>query len=111
MPNSPDGVYDDRPWNRPPDWTYLRPFSSNEERLTQQALEAATAPGAMLADVVRPPLDQVQLFRPRTGYRTRALGLEDIIDIDRVIPPRQDMSGEWQGFAGSSRNSNGTSTW
>lgn len=112
MPDIPNGVYDDRPWNRSADWTYLRPFSSNEERLTQQALESALVPGQFLADMVRPPLDQVQPFRPRFGYRTRALGPQDIIDIDRVVPvPRQDLTGEWSGFSGTSRNTQGTGTW
>ena len=112
MANIPDGVYDDRPWNRRPDWTYLRPWASNEERLTQQALEAALAPGAILAEAVRPPLDQVQLFPPRFGYRTRALGVEDIIDIDRVTQPtRYDYSGTQAGIQAGSRDTNGTGTW
>lgn len=112
MPNAIDTVYAPRPWTRRPDWAYLRPWATNEERLTQQAIEVATIPGQQLADQVRPPLDQVQLFRPRLGYRTRALGIDDIIDIDRVDPAtRYDYSGTQSGMSGSSRNSFGTGTW
>lgn len=112
MPATPDGVYDNRPWNRKPDWSYLRPWASNEERLTQQALEAATTPGSVLMDSVRPPLDQVMLFRPRFGYRTRTLSVEDIIDMDRAVnPARQDYSGSDAGPTGGSRYSYGSGNW
>lgn len=112
MINTSDTVYDNRPWNRPPDWAYLRPWATNEERLTQQAIQAALVPGQELVDQVRPPLDQVQLFPPRFGYRTRALGIDDIIDIDNVDPAtRYDYSGTQSGMGGTSRNSSGTGTW
>lgn len=112
MTSASDSVYGIRPWTRDPDWAYLRPWAGNEERLTQQAIDAALIPGYLLADQVRPPLEQVQLFRPRFGYRTRALGVEDIIDIDRVDPAtRHDYSGVQSGMSGSSRNSFGSGTW
>lgn len=110
---SPDGRYDHtKPWNPLPDYAANRPFSSNEERLTTMALEAATVPGSELQAMVRPPLPQVQLFPPRFGYRTRELSISDIIeDVGAVTYPGQNFSGGPNDFSGTSRNSQGTGTW
>lgn len=119
MPHTTDGRYDyTKPWNNPitdqqgrpklPKWSYLGPWSSNEERLTQQALMVATIPGADLAELVRPNLPQLRLFPDRFGYGERPQpGIDDVISIDRVYTePRVSWySGGPAGYSGSSRNS------
>lgn len=112
MPNQPDGSYDNtKPWRSAPAWSYMRPWASNEERLTQQAINAALLPGQELQDLVRPPLSDVQLFRPRLGYRVRALGVADVINVDRVFQANDDFSGTPGGTQGAPRNSWGSGTW
>jgi len=126
MPNTPDGRYDTtRPWQNKPGmvreneadpydlrYDYLAPRGSRAEAIMSQALVANTTPGEHLADIVRPPLPQVQLFRSRYGYRSRELGISDIMDIDEIYAePRSDASGGIGGFEGSSRNSSGNGTW
>lgn len=108
----PDGNYDTtKPWRKPPAWSYLRPWASNEERLTQQAINAALIPGQELADLVRPALPEVQLFRPKFGYRTREIGISDVVNVDRVFQANDDFSGETPGAQGAPRNSWGSGTW
>lgn len=116
MPQTTDGVYDHtKPWRPPlvpnqvqPRWTYAGPWSSNEERLTQQALLAATMPGAQLQQMVRPPLPQIRLFPDRVGYGVRYQpSIDDVVSIDRVYTePRVSWySGGVGGYSGASRNS------
>lgn len=114
MANTPDGVYARRAWdsNNLPDWSYNRPWASNEERLTTQAISAALIPAEQIRDQVRPPLDMVDPFRPRYGYRTRQLGIDDVIDVALIYAePRNDYSGGTSGYSGTSRNTQGTGTW
>jgi hypothetical protein len=68
--------------------------NANAERLLSEALQANTAPGALLADSIRPPLPQVQLFPPRFGYRQGELGILDVIYMSRYYPDRRDA---WTG--------------
>lgn len=111
MPNTPDGQYDrTKPYRQLP-YSYLGPFASNEERLTTQALQAATIPGEELAEMVRPPLPQIDPFRPKFGYRTRELDIADIIEVDRAYNPRVDFSGKDSSIQGTSRDTQGTGTW
>ncbi len=116
MPQSVDGVYDyTKPWRGgepsdvvQPRWTYSGPWASNEERLTQQALLAATIPGAQLQELVRPNLPQIRLFPDRFGYGERPEpGIDDVATVDRVYTePRVSwFSGSPAGYEGSSRNS------
>jgi hypothetical protein len=118
MPYTFDGRYDyTKPWvtNSPaeedyaqPKWTYNGPWSSNMERLTQQALMAATIPGVQLQQLVRPPLPQIRLFPDRFGFGNRTQPeIEDIVSLDRVYQePRVSWySGSPAGYSGSSRNS------
>ena len=83
-----DGVYDyTKPWRAPiePDqvakrWSYLGPWATNMERLTQQALMVATIPGKDIQAMVRPPLPQIRLFPDRFGYGERSQpGIEDVV--------------------------------
>jgi len=116
MPQSVDGVYDyTKPWRGPepsdvvqPRWTYEGPWASNEERLTQQALLAATIPGTKLQQMVRPPLPQIRLFPNRFGFGTRLQpGIDDVVSVDRVYTePRVSWySGGVGSYSGASRNS------
>lgn len=105
-----DGRYDH---NKPGEaaLVYSRPWDTNQERMTTQALAAASVPGAELADMVRPPL-QIDPFPPRYGYRTRALGITDMIDIDQeYLPKFNDYSGGPAGYSGTSRNAQGQGSW
>jgi hypothetical protein len=116
MPQSIDGVYDyTKPWRAgvpsdvvQPKWTYLGPWASNEQRLTQQAMVVATIPGAEIQELVRPPLPQIQLFPNRFGYGERTQPtIDDVVTIDRVYSePRVSWySGGIGSYSGSSRNS------
>lgn len=126
MPNTPDSRYDNtRPWQDKPGmvrqdeadpydlrYDYLAPRSSRDEALMSRALAANTVPGEFLTDIVRPPLPQVELFRPRFGYRTRELQISDIMDVDAIYDePHSDYSGGVAGFEGTSRNSSGNGSW
>lgn len=120
--NEVDGRYDyTKPWvNSPtfvgntasvggklPKWGYNGPWSSNMERLTQQALMVASIPGAQLQELVKPPLPQIQLLPPRFGYGDRQQPtIEDVVSADRVyMEPRISWySGSPAGYSGTSRN-------
>jgi hypothetical protein len=111
-----DGRYDyTKPWNNQGPivpggnsrWTYAGPWSSNEERLTQQALAVALIPGAELQEMVRPNLPQIQLFPARFGYGERTQPeIDDVVSIDRnYVEPRVSWySGGVGSYSGSSRN-------
>lgn len=108
-----DGVYDrTKPGKALPEWSYNRPWASNEERLTQIAIDSALAPPEDLQDGIRPPLAQIELFPPRFGYRTRQIGIDDIVNIGRIYAqPRTNFSGGAAGYEGTSRNAQGGDSW
>ena len=109
-----DGVYDHikgRPIvNEDPDasllrYDYMGPFANAQESFMVRALRSATMPAALLQDLVRPPLPQIQLFPPRFGYRTRALGILDIMDVNaEFYPTRVDFTQEKGSYSGTARN-------
>lgn len=118
----PNGVYNtDSPWftNQDevpsvPRYQYLGPFASNEQRLTQQAIQVGLLPADEVADIVQPQLPQVQKFPPRFGYETRTIGLLDIMDLDkpdlsknRNNPRVSWFSGGVAGYQAASRNALG----
>jgi hypothetical protein len=116
MTNIQDARYDHKPWSpgvapgpMKPRSQYLGPFASNEERLTQQAIQANLLPGNELAEIVRPPLPQVVPFRDRYGYEDRVPTIYDIVEVARnYTEPRVSWySGGPGGYAGASRNSMG----
>lgn len=119
MPDTPDGRYDQtKPWTpgvepKPvgPRWQFLGPFASNEERLTQQAIQSNILPGAELGEMVRTPLPQINPFPDRFGYDRTVPGILDIIDVNRhYSEPRASwFSGGPAGYSGASRNSLGES--
>lgn len=86
-------------------YDYMGPFANAQEAFMVRALRAATMPAALLQDIVRPPLPQVQLFPPRYGYRTRELGVMDVLDVNNEFQPtRVDFTGEKGAYQGTARN-------
>lgn len=75
------------PWRgRSPEVTW---GNSNEERLVNEALSAAEIPGEQIAQLA-PPLPQIDPFRPRLGYPTEALRIEDVLALERLYSDRRD---------------------
>lgn len=117
MPNIPDGRYDrTKPWVPgvapspiAPRYTYLGPFASNEERLVQRAIQSNDLPGSELADMVRPPLAQINPFPPRYGYDQRVPTIYDVMDVNRTYTDSRISwySGSPAGYEGTSRNTLG----
>ena len=105
-----DGRYDhNKPQEQLPTWATNRPWTSKEEMQTTQALQLALASAPDVQATVRVPLEQVDVFRPRFGYRNREIGIDDIVDVNEIYqaPPSQ-FSGGPAGFMGASRNTNGS---
>jgi hypothetical protein len=101
MPQLPDTRYADAVGD--PIDTYDRPWSSNEERLTAQALQAKDIPGPALQQLVRPPLPQVDPFPPRFGYEKSEPGIRDVINVDSLWrTDRVDFTGRVSGYSGTS---------
>lgn len=87
---------------------YTAPDASADDAATSRLVQAATMSASALRKTVRPPLPQVELFRPRFGYRTRTLGISDIMNVDEVLKePRVNYGGTPAGIESSSRNSQG----
>lgn len=120
MPNTFGGNYDQtKPWAGPGEpvvaptsaeknWSYAGPWASNEERLTQQALLAATLSADDVARLVRPNLPQLRLFPDRFGFGERTQpDIDDVVSVDRAYnePRVAWFSGSPAGYSGSSRNS------
>ena len=104
---SADTLYGPRPWDKRR-YSYLGPFSSNEERLVQQSLSVMDLPSDEIAEVVRPPLPQIDPFPPRFGYDRTVIGINDIINVERNFPTRVSwFSGGVSGFTGTSRDTLG----
>ena len=87
-----------RPSTNAPTWG-----NSIAERLMDEALADADVPGAVLA-TRRPPLPQIDLWRPRMGYNQRALTIGDVLAIHRLYDDRRDAwSGGPHSWTGSPR--------
>ena len=111
--NSPDGVYDHskpRPINGEDQdpgirYDYMGPFASFQDALLSQALNVITMPREEVQRVVRPRLPQLELFRPTLGYRTRAISLKDVVNVNEDQPPtRVDFTREAGSYQGTARN-------
>lgn len=101
-----DGVYNRRPWD------YVGPFANTTDQRISEALSVNSIPGDKLSALVRPPLPQVKLFPPRFGYRSRQLGIEDVIDVDQIYQMPDPAGGHVQpGYEGTSRNTQGSGSW
>jgi hypothetical protein len=86
-------------------YDYMGPFASVQEALLTRAVRSVTLPSMMIQDLVRPPLPQVELFPPRFGYRTRELGIMDVMNVDSEFQPtRTDFSQSNGSYQGTGRN-------
>lgn len=99
MANNPDAVYGRRPWGSPP-VQIQRPNQTHEQYLTGLALESVMSMTADEIRLIRPPVAST-LFPPRLGYRTEALGIEDIVKVDRIFR-RTDFAQNKSGMEGTS---------
>lgn len=85
MPQSADSNYSPRPW---------------AQQVTGEALAAVLAESADEIRAIRPPLP-ITLFPPKFGYRTEALGIDDIVRLSSIYP-RYDFTGKQSGYQGTS---------
>lgn len=115
--NSPDTRYDytdpDFADEQPgPRYDYMGPFATKEQELISRAILPVVIPAVQLADLVRPPLPQVYLFPPKLGYRTRQIGIADLMNIDELYaePPKRYDAAD-QGWEGTLRNAQGNNSW
>lgn len=82
-----------------------RPWMTNEERLVGEALMSAANMPADAIRSIRPPIPRIALIPPRFGYRTGAIGIDDIFGgrIDNTYPgSRVDYSQTQSGIQSSS---------
>ena len=112
MPNTPSGVYSNRPWVAKPEaayppQAYIGPFPSNQEQMLSQALQTWTMPADMIQQYVRPNLPQIELFPDKYGYETRQYGVEDMIDLNVPMTERADTAKPAAQAESSSRNTLG----
>lgn len=86
------------------------PWSSNEERLVDEALAAHTSMPREVIAQLPPPLPQVVVWRPRDGYgdaASRVPTIETALGVTRYIPDRRlDFSGSAGQYSGSARATN-----
>ena len=83
----------------------MGPFANAQEAFMARALKAVTMPAQLIPDIVRPPLPQINMFPPRYGYRTRELGIMDVMDVnDQFQPTRVDFTREQGAYSGTARN-------
>lgn len=106
MPVSFDGQLNYRAWDEePPAWSYSGPFASFMERQVQTALTPMFMTREEIQQTVAPPLQQVAVFRPRTGYpevQDRQARVEDIVNT----PRRLDAKATW--YSGGPAGMNGS---
>ena len=98
MTNTADTVYGRRPWGSPP--VGAPTFQTHEQVMTGLALESVMSMTADECRMVRPPVP-VQLFPPKYGYRTEALGIEDVVNVDYLYQ-RTDFAQNKSGMEGTS---------
>jgi len=93
-------------------YDYMGPFANTMEALTSQALAVVTMPREDVQRVVRPRIPNQTLLPPRFGYRTRAISLMDVINVNHDQPPtRVDFTGGQAGYQGTERNAQSGGFW
>jgi len=116
MPNTANGKYGFRAWDKPvgvpkeaamPPQEYLGPFASNSERMLAQALRVGNLSASEIQEYVRPPLPQVQLFPNRFGYEVYEYGIKDIVEMTGRVQERVDYSQQPTTTESTSRNALG----
>jgi hypothetical protein len=80
-----------------------RPWASLPERILTDALGVADIPGDVLAMQAAPAPVVRPLFPPKYGYRTTALGIEDVLSVNSQFPAPTNGVGSIGGYSGSSR--------
>ena len=96
------GVVEENPDIR---YDFMGPFKDTQEANLTRAVRSVTLPAIMIQDIIRPPLPQVQLFPPRYGYRTRELGIMDVMNVDSEFQPtRTDFTQSVGSYQGTGRN-------
>ena len=100
--SKPREIVDNGPQIR---YDYMGPFENEQEALITRAVRSVTLPSSMVQDLVRPNLPQVQLFRPRIGYRTRQLTITDVMNVNAEFQPeRTDYTQSNGSYSGTARN-------
>lgn len=116
MPNTPNGKYGFRAWDKPvgvppqaamPPQEYIGPFASNNERMLSQALKVGNLTSAEIQEYVRPPMPQIQLFPNKFGYETSEYGIKDIVELSGRVQQRTDYSQQPTTTESTSRNALG----
>lgn len=74
------------PSSRPPEMRFTN--RTYEEQMVDDALAVSEIPGAVLAEKM-PPLPQIDPWRPRFGYDDRAMGIRDVLALDRLYDDRR----------------------
>jgi hypothetical protein len=93
-------------------YDYMGPFANKQEQLISQALNSVTMPGHALQQLVRPTIPTIQMLPPRFGYRTRALGIRDVMNVDETFQPtRVDFTASQAGYQGTLRNAQDQGFW
>ena len=86
-------------------YDYMGPFANAQEAFMARALKSVTMPAHLIPDIVRPPLPQINPFPPRYGYRTRQIGIMDVMDVNEEFQPtRVDFTREPGSYQGTARN-------
>lgn len=88
-------------------YDHSKPWDSLAERIVTDALGVADVPGDVLALLSPPPVVTRPLFPPRFGYRTAAIGIDDVFQVDRLFSPLVEGAGSIGGIQASSRNNLG----
>lgn len=85
------------------------PWESLPERILTDSLSVATVPGDVIALQSAPPPVVRPLYPPRFGYRVTALGIQDVLQVDKTYPsPSVNFyTGTQGGYSGSSRSTIG----
>lgn len=95
-----DGNYSISPWMQNVPVQAGRPDTSYEDAVTGEALSAAMGePAESIRN--RRPLLNIELFPPRFGYRSDALGISDVARVDALYQ-RVDFTGRQSGYQGTS---------
>lgn len=100
-----DSVYDrNAPGQRSAGYAYVSAsgYSSNEERLVDQALASALDAGPGMSAAMRNGGAKGNPFPPRFGYDRTVIGIEDVIQVDRRYP---DSSAQFSGSSGGASSS------
>jgi hypothetical protein len=116
MPNTPNGKYGMRAWDKPvgvpveaayPPQAYIGPFASNQERLLTQSMEIGNMSASEIQEYVRPPMPQIKKFPNRFGYETKEYGIQDIVEMNGRPQQRTDFSQQPNATESTNRNNLG----